>query len=207
MGSDYASMVRRAAPALVLAFPRSRLGRGRARAEQEGQRPGWCGVSLARAVCRTDLPPEISMCIRTNGRTARGRLTDILWRLYSLQVMSWGIEFTDEFGLWWDDLSKDEQDSIDRSVGLLETLGPSLPFPHSSSINGSRHGNMRELRVQHGGDPYRVLYAFDPPRTAILLIGGNKSGDDRFYERMVPIADRIYDQHLEELKRGGDPAT
>ena len=66
---------------------------------------------------------------------------------------------------------------------------------------------MRELRVQHGGDPYRVLYAFDPRRTAILLIGGNKSGDDRFYERMVPIADRIYDQHLEELKRGGAPAT
>jgi len=59
---------------------------------------------------------------------------------------------------------------------------------------------MRELRVQVGGEPYRVFYAFDPRRTGILLIGGNKVGDDRFYERMVPIADRIYDRHLEELK-------
>lgn len=118
--------------------------------------------------------------------------------------MSWEVEFTDEFELWWDDLSEDEQDSIDRSVRLLETLGPSLPFPHTSNINGSRHSNMRELRVQHGGDPYRVFYAFDPRRAAILLIGGSKAGDDRFYERMVPVADRIYDQHLEELKREGD---
>jgi hypothetical protein len=66
---------------------------------------------------------------------------------------------------------------------------------------------MRELRVQHGGDPYRVFCAFDPRRTAVLLIGGNKAGDDRFCERMVPIADRIYDQHLQELKRDGDPET
>lgn len=60
---------------------------------------------------------------------------------------------------------------------------------------------MRELRVQMGGDPYRVFYAFDPRRAAILLIGGTKEGDDRFYERMIPIADRLYDEHLEELAK------
>jgi hypothetical protein len=60
---------------------------------------------------------------------------------------------------------------------------------------------MRELRVQVGGMPYRIFYAFDPRRAAILLIGGNKAGDDRFYERMIPIADRIYDGHLEELEK------
>jgi hypothetical protein len=58
---------------------------------------------------------------------------------------------------------------------------------------------MRELRVQIGGDPYRVFYAFDPRRAAILLVGGNKGGDDRFYERMVPIADRIFDEHIRAL--------
>ncbi len=58
---------------------------------------------------------------------------------------------------------------------------------------------MRELRIQHGGDPYRVFYAFDPRRAAVLLIGGCKVGDDRFYERMVPWADRTYDKHLEEI--------
>jgi hypothetical protein len=62
---------------------------------------------------------------------------------------------------------------------------------------------MRELRVQHGGDPYRVFYAFDPRRVAILLIGVNKAGDDRFYEEFVPIADRLYDEHLDELKKEG----
>ena len=59
---------------------------------------------------------------------------------------------------------------------------------------------MRELRIQHGGKPYRVFYAFDPRRVAILLIGGKKSGDDRWYERYVPVADRLYDEHLFELR-------
>jgi hypothetical protein len=58
---------------------------------------------------------------------------------------------------------------------------------------------MRELRVQHQGEPYRVLYAFDPRRMAILLIGGCKGGDDRWYDKMVPVADALYDQHLEEI--------
>jgi hypothetical protein len=60
-----------------------------------------------------------------------------------------------------------------------------------------------ELRVQNGGKPIRVFYAFDPRRAAILLIGGDKTGDGRFYERMIPIADRLHDQHLQELKKEG----
>ncbi len=64
---------------------------------------------------------------------------------------------------------------------------------------------MRELRIQHRGEPYRVFYAFDPRRSAILLIGGNKTGDDQFYQRMVPIADRIYDEHLRELEQSNEP--
>ncbi len=116
--------------------------------------------------------------------------------------MTWEVEFTDEFEAWWAALSEDEQESVAASVGLVEKHGPSLGFPHSSQIKGSRHGNMRELRVQHSGEPYRVFYAFDPRRAVMLLIGGNKTGDDRFYERMVPEADRIYDQHLREIGHG-----
>ena len=115
--------------------------------------------------------------------------------------MSWEVEYTDEFEQWWLGIDESVQDGIDRAVYLLQDRGPTLPFPHSSDIRGSKHGNMRELRVQVGGDPYRIFYAFDPRRAALLLIGGNKSGDDQFYERMVPIADRIYDQHLKELKQ------
>jgi hypothetical protein len=62
---------------------------------------------------------------------------------------------------------------------------------------------MRELRIQSEGRPLRVFYAFDPRRSAILLIGGDKTGDDRFYERMIPVADELYDVHLEELKQEG----
>jgi hypothetical protein len=117
--------------------------------------------------------------------------------------MKWEIEYTDEFGQWWDGLTEGEQESVRATVKLLANFGPQLRFPHSSDIKASRHGNMRELRIQHSGRPYRVLYAFDPRRCAILLIGGNKTGKDRWYEKYVPIADRLYDEHLETLRREG----
>jgi hypothetical protein len=62
---------------------------------------------------------------------------------------------------------------------------------------------MRELRIQHRGEPYRVLYAFDPRRTAILLLGGKKTGDPRWYDATVPAADRLYDEYIAQLKREG----
>ena len=115
--------------------------------------------------------------------------------------MTCEVEYTDEFGKWWSNLSEDEQDSVAAKVQLLEQLGPQLPHPHSSGISTSRHSHMRELRIQHRGDPYRVLYAFDPRRMAILLIGGRKTGDDRWYDRMVPIADDLYDEHMKEIRQ------
>ena len=89
--------------------------------------------------------------------------------------MKWAVEYTDEPGAWWADLSEAEQESVDFSVRLLGEKGPSLGYPHSSGIETSKHAHMRELRVQHEGRPYRVLYAFDPRRSAILLIGGDKT--------------------------------
>ena len=62
---------------------------------------------------------------------------------------------------------------------------------------------MKELRIQQQGEPYRVLFAFDPRRTAILLIGGNKVGEKRWYERMIPLADRLFEDHLETLRKEG----
>ena len=112
----------------------------------------------------------------------------------------WEVEFSDDFKSWWDTLTWNEQAAVDSSVSLLEQFGPSLRFPHSSEVKQSRHGNMRELRSQCKGQPLRTFYAFDPRRTAILLIGGDKTGDDRFYEVMVPVADRIYDAHLKEIQ-------
>ena len=62
------------------------------------------------------------------------------------------------------------------------------------------HSNMKELRVQCKGSPWRILFAFDPDRKAILLVGGDKTGDERFYKTNIPIADARFDKHLEELK-------
>ena len=115
--------------------------------------------------------------------------------------MTWEVEYTDEFGEWWDGLTEGEQVAIDAGVELLEMRGPTLGYPRSSKISGSRHNHMRELRIQYAGDPYRVLYAFDPRQCAILLIGGNKAGNDRWYEEYVPIADKLYDGHLELLRK------
>ncbi len=118
--------------------------------------------------------------------------------------MTWEVEYTDDFGEWWHSLTEAEQESLAASVRLLEDRGPALGYPHSSGINGSRHGHMRELRTQHSGLPYRTLYAFDPRRMAILLIGGDKTGDGRWYDVHVPIADRLYDEHLKQLQHEGE---
>lgn len=115
--------------------------------------------------------------------------------------MAWDVEYTDELGAWWERLSEDEQESVDASVRLLEARGPQLGYPHTSGISSSRHAHMRELRVQHQGRPYRILFAFDPRRNAILLIGGDKTGDGRWYDVHVPVADRLYDAHLTELSK------
>lgn len=115
--------------------------------------------------------------------------------------MAWEVEYTDEFGEWWASLTEAEQEDISSVVELLEKKGPQLPFPHSSGINGSKHSHMRELRIQHAGRPYRTLYAFDPRRMAILLIGGDKTGNDRWYDENVPLADRLYDEHLEIIEK------
>jgi hypothetical protein len=114
--------------------------------------------------------------------------------------MAWEVEFTDEFEAWWDSLDAGEQIDIDAIVGLLEEKGLHLPFPFSSDVKGAKYGTLRELRIQHKGRPYRILYAFDPRRSAILLIGGIKTSGTRWYEKYIPLAERIYEEHLKSLK-------
>ena len=115
--------------------------------------------------------------------------------------MIWEVEYTDEFEVWWNGLSEKEQIDIASVVNLLEQCGPNLKFPFSSGIGGTKITHLRELRIQHAGQPYRVLYAFDPRRCAILLLGGNKTGDDRWYEINIPIAEKLYQEHLIALKK------
>jgi hypothetical protein len=115
----------------------------------------------------------------------------------------WKVEYTDEFGEWWASLDEADQVAVDASVQLLEQLGPNLARPHADTVKGLRHSNIKELRTQSRGHPLRTFFAFDPRRQAILLIGGDKAGDDRFYERMIPLAEKLYDEYLAEIRREG----
>ena len=114
----------------------------------------------------------------------------------------WTVEYTDEFEVWWDELDDDAQERITAAVELLEEHGPDLGRPTVDTLKGSRHANMKELRPR--GGHLRILFAFDPRRTAILLFGGDKSGQwSAWYAEAIPIADRLYDLHLDVLADGG----
>jgi hypothetical protein len=93
--------------------------------------------------------------------------------------MGWEVEYTHELGMWWETLTEQEQGDVAAYVGESERRGPMLPYPYSSDVRDSKHGVMRELRVQSGGKPIRIFYAFDPRRRAILLIVvGRLEGSD-----------------------------
>ena len=114
----------------------------------------------------------------------------------------WDVEFTDQFEAWWDTLGAEDQQGIDAAVSVLEQRGPALGRPLVDTVEGSRHANMKELRV----GTIRILFAFDPRRAAILLVGGDKRERwQEFYEQMIPLADDLFDEHLRELESKGAP--
>ena len=114
----------------------------------------------------------------------------------------WNVEYTDQFEDWWLTLSEHEQEAMTAAVEALEDRGPALGRPFVDSIQASRHANMKELRPR--GGHMRVMFAFDSRRTAILLIGGDKTGQwESWYDDMVPIADALYDEHLRAIEKEG----
>ena len=115
--------------------------------------------------------------------------------------MAFTVIFSPEFGNWFDEQEKSLQRAVLIYVGLLEERGPQLSRPQADTLKGSKLKNLKELRVQYQGEPYRILYAFDPQRQALLLVGGNKAGDKRWYDRMIPIAEALFARHLEELEK------
>ena len=105
---------------------------------------------------------------------------------------------TDEFSEWYQKtLSEQDAEAVTRTVETLASVGLALGHPLSSQIKGSKYA-IRELRIQSQGNPIRVFYAFDKKRQAVLIIGGDKTGDDRFYETFIPIAERIWEEYMAE---------
>ena len=109
---------------------------------------------------------------------------------------------TDEFVQWYDNLNDGDAQAVYRHVGLLEGKGVSLDFPYSSAIKGARYA-IRELRIKARGKPIRVFYVFDPKKNAVLLLGGHKAGNKRFYDQYVPRSEKIREEYLAELASGG----
>jgi hypothetical protein len=112
----------------------------------------------------------------------------------------WQVLQTEEFELWFTNLTEAVKEDIFASITVLGVHGPSLGRPRVDTIKNSFYKNMKELRIQSSGNPYRIFFAFDPERRAILLIGGNKKGDKRFYEKIIPIADKLFARYLEDMK-------
>jgi len=117
--------------------------------------------------------------------------------------MEWEVLYTDAFGLWWETLTHDQQDALGDRVDLLQRSGPSLGRPVVDSIKGSEHKNMKELRASKDG-ALRILFIFDPIRRAVLLVGGDKTGQwEQWYHEAIPAANELYDAYLEHIRKEG----
>ena len=104
--------------------------------------------------------------------------------------MSWEVEYTDEFEEWWDTLSEDKQDAVAAHVQLIELMGPNLRFPYSSDIRGSKHGHLRELRIQYKGQPLVLGYAnwakIGEPKSLQVSVSGFHKGGKSYCEWVYP---------------------
>ena len=114
--------------------------------------------------------------------------------------MDWDVMLDDEFAAWLDELDAGVRNAILAHAALLRERGPLLGRPYVDTLEASAFPNMKELRVQFRGEPWRILFAFDSKRAAVLLVGGNKTGDRRWYKTQIPIADERFKRHLKRLK-------
>lgn len=118
--------------------------------------------------------------------------------------MAWEINGTDEFAEWFRDLAENEQDHVAAVVEMLAEHGPKLDRPHADRIKGSKYHNMKELRPRGVAKHIRILFMFDPRREAILLLGGDKSGEwAKWYKTAIPQAEQLYEGYLADLKAQG----
>jgi len=111
----------------------------------------------------------------------------------------WKVLFTPRFDAWLQEQEEGVQEKVLADLTNLEVYGPKLSRPYADTIKGSKYKNMKELRIQYAGRPIRAFYAFDPERQAIVLCGGDKSNDKRFYETMIRLADQEFASHLSDI--------
>lgn len=117
--------------------------------------------------------------------------------------MTWRVEFCDEFEPEFEAMAEAVQDELLAQLQVLERFGPELGRPQVDTLNGSKHANMKELRFKADDGVWRVAFAFDPERKAVLLVGGDKSGgsEKKFYKALIRSADARFDRHVASLKK------
>lgn len=114
--------------------------------------------------------------------------------------MTWTVIFTDYFYFWHQAQPLDLRKRLAAAFGNIEFWGPELSRPQADTVKGSRYPNMKELRLLWRGKPYRIFFAFDPRRRAVVLCGGDKSGNKRFYEALIKVGDTQLAHHLADLE-------
>lgn len=117
--------------------------------------------------------------------------------------MTWLVRFHDAFEAEFDEMTIDVQEELLATAKLLEDYGPKLGRPRADTLKGSQYANMKELRFKAADGVWRVAFAFDPNREAVLLVAGDKSGgsEDKFYKRLIKKADERYGEHLAAAKK------
>jgi hypothetical protein len=117
--------------------------------------------------------------------------------------MTWTVGFADEFEAEFDAFPSSVQDELLAQARVIEQFGPAAKRPRVDTLKGSKHANMKELRFDADGGVWRIAFAFDPRRRAVLLVGGDKSGgsEKRFYKRLIEVADQRFDAHLTRIGR------
>jgi hypothetical protein len=116
----------------------------------------------------------------------------------------WTVVFADEFDPEFDELDQEVQDELLAQLKVIEKFGPRAGRPRIDTLNGSKYANMKEVRFSAGGGAWRVAFAFDPKREAIILVAGDKSGrgsEARFYKQLIAKADKRFDAHLKRLAK------
>ena len=158
-----------------------------------------------QAACKLGMKPGFTILGKVAAITYNVLIeTANLWHCEVCKVNKYEIIPTDVFSQWYAELSRPDQRAVAARVEVLAEQGMDLGFPYTSKIYSSRHGRMRELRVQSRGKPIRVLYAFDPNRAVVLLVGGHKS-NNRFYDQLIPIADDLYSEHAQGSRKENRP--
>ena len=118
-------------------------------------------------------------------------------------MVKWVVLFDEDFDPEFEALPEDVQDELLAHARMLQTFGPTLGRPWVDTLNGSHHANMKELRFKTADGVWRVAFAFDPHRRAVLLVCGDKSGgsEKRFYRELIRKADKRFDDHLARIKK------